>query len=123
MTLKSLKLTEEAITTINDFKAEFQLKNQSDAVVLAVGWARQFFSSNVQVKDDLFGKVKQHDIVLNGLIRKMQIQDGAIGKLSFRVQALLNLNPEAVEETRKLISQAQKERVELATKTKEKQKE
>ncbi len=114
MTLKSVKLTEEAIEAVNDFKKQFQLKNQSDAVILGLGWALQFFHSDKQVKDDLITRVKQHDIILNSLIKRQGMMDGAITKLWLQNQVLMELNPEAQEKLKKLIAEVKKAKAELS---------
>lgn len=113
MTLKSVKLSEEAVEAVNDFKQKFKCKNQSEAVVLGLSWGMQFFSSNVQVKDNLFGKVKQHDMILNALLKRQSTMDGAITKLWLQAQVLMKLHPEAKGELEKLIAEVQKAKAEL----------
>jgi hypothetical protein len=89
VTLKSVKLDEKAIEAVKQFQQEFKLKNQSEAILLGLNWGKQFFSVEVQAKNDLYDKVKQLELLINAVVKQVQGQ--------FKI-----------EEVKKLIMEAQK---------------
>lgn len=111
--LKTVKLTNKAIEAIKAFQSEFGLKNQSDSVVLGLGWGKQFFSVEKQVRDDLVSQVKQHEMLIGALVKRLTSMDNAVTKLWLQVQVLMKLHPEAQGELEKLIASVQKAKAEL----------